>query len=237
MRTGYGTVQRAQQADAAQREGTAQVQRTRAGAVAAQQRIAVLATQRGVAEAQLERSRASAQQAELNLSYTEIVAPVAGTVGARTLREGQYVQGGTQLMAIVPLHAVYVVANFKETQLTNMRSGEAVSVTVDAFPSMALTGHVDSLAPASGLQFALLPPDNATGNFTKIVQRIPVRIVLDDAVLDGGALAGLLRAGMSVEATVDTRAQAQTHAEAPAARGAPRAAAAPGRAPAAGSSG
>jgi membrane fusion protein (multidrug efflux system) len=119
-------------------------------------------------------------------------------------------------MAIVPLHAVYVVANFKETQLTNMRDGEAVSVTVDAFPNVALSGHVDSLAPASGLQFALLPPDNATGNFTKIVQRIPVRIVLDD-----GPLSGLLRAGMSVEATVDTKPQAE--------RGTPSVATVPGR--------
>jgi membrane fusion protein (multidrug efflux system) len=219
MRTGYGTVQRAQQTDAAMRERTAQLQRSRAGAVAAQQRISVLGTQRGVAEAQRDRSRALARQAELNLSYTVVSAPVTGTVGARTLRVGQYVQAGTQLMAIVPVHAVYVVANFKETQLTNMRDGQPVSIEVDAFPGVVLTGHVDSLSPASGLQFALLPPDNATGNFTKIVQRIPVRIVIDDA-----RLGGLLRAGMSVEATVDTRRQAEAQAE----RGTPSAAATPG---------
>jgi membrane fusion protein (multidrug efflux system) len=217
-RTGYGTVQRAQETDAAMRQRTAQLQSSRAGAVAAQQRISVLSTQRAVAEAQRDRSRALALQAELNLSYTTVLAPVAGTVGARTLRVGQYVQAGTQLMAIVPLHAVYVVANFKETQLTNMRDGESVEVEVDAFPGVALTGHVDSLSPASGLQFALLPPDNATGNFTKIVQRIPVRIVIDDA-----PLAGLLRAGMSVEATVDTREQAGAQAG----RGRPSVAVAP----------
>jgi membrane fusion protein (multidrug efflux system) len=103
-------------------------------------------------------------------------------------------------MAVVPLHAVYIVANFKETQLTHVRGGQPVAVAVDTFPGAKLKGHVDSLSPASGLEFSLLPPDNATGNFTKIVQRIPVKIVLDD-----DALAGLLRPGMSVEPTVDTR--------------------------------
>jgi membrane fusion protein (multidrug efflux system) len=115
---------------------------------------------------------------------------------------GQFVQAGTQLMALVPLHAVYVVANFKETQLTHMRAGQPVELQVDGFPDAKVDGHVDSLAPASGQEFALLPPDNATGNFTKIVQRIPVKVAID-----GGALAGLLRPGMSVETTVDTRAK------------------------------
>ena len=104
-------------------------------------------------------------------------------------------------MAVVPLHASYVVANFKETQLTFVRDGQPVRIRVDGFPDVKLTGHVDSLSPASGLEFALLPPDNATGNFTKIVQRIPVKIVLDPS-----PLAGQLRAGMSVEPTVDTKA-------------------------------
>jgi membrane fusion protein (multidrug efflux system) len=141
-------------------------------------------------------------QAELNLGYTTIVAPIDGTVGARSLRTGQYVQAGTQLMAVVPLHAVYVVANFKETQLTNVEAGQPVEIAVDAFPGQTVRGHVDSLSPASGLEFALLPPDNATGNFTKIVQRIPVKIVLED----NDALAGKLRAGMSVEPVIDTHA-------------------------------
>ncbi len=106
-------------------------------------------------------------------------------------------------MAVVPLDAVYVVANFKETQLTNVRDGQPVELEVDSFHGTRLKGHVDSLSPASGLVFALLPPDNATGNFTKIVQRVPVKIVLDDH-----RLAGLLRPGMSVEPTVDTKATA-----------------------------
>jgi membrane fusion protein (multidrug efflux system) len=104
-------------------------------------------------------------------------------------------------MAVVPLHSVYVVANFKETQLTNVRDGQPVEITVDGLPNATLKGHVDSVSPASGLEFALLPPDNATGNFTKIVQRIPVKIALED-----DRLAGMLRAGMSVEPTIDTKA-------------------------------
>jgi membrane fusion protein (multidrug efflux system) len=141
-----------------------------------------------------------AHQAELNLSYATITAPINGTVGTRTLRVGQYVVPGTQLMAIVPLNAAYVVANYKETQLAHVHAGQPVSITVDGLSGAMLKGHVDSLAPASGLEFALLPPDNATGNFTKIVQRIPVRISIDDP-----AAAGLLRAGMSVEPSIDTR--------------------------------
>src|SRR5437868_459598 len=112
----------------------------------------------------------------------------------------QFAQAGTQLMAVVPLDAVYVVANFKETQLTHVRNGQPVEITIDSFHGTKLRGHVDSLSPASGLEFALLPPDNATGNFTKIVQRVPVKIVLDDHTLTG-----LLRPGMSAEPTVDTK--------------------------------
>ena len=201
MKSGYGTVQRAQQADATLREKTAQLQHGQSGLLAAQKKIDVLTTERAKAVAQLDHARAVAQQAALNLSYTVITAPVDGTVGARSLRVGQYVQAGTQLMAVVPLDAVYVVANFKETQLTHVRKGQPVDIRIDGFRGTRLSGHVDSLAPASGLEFALLPPDNATGNFTKIVQRIPVKIVLDEH-----GLAGLLRPGMSVEPTIDTKA-------------------------------
>jgi membrane fusion protein, multidrug efflux system len=203
VKTGYGTVQRAQQAEATFQEKTAQLRSDRAALVAAQRKIDVLGTERGKAEAERDRSAAALRQAELNLSYTTITAPVDGSVGARSLRVGQYVQAGTQLMAVVPLHAVYVVANFKETQLTHVRDGQRVEVRVDGFPDVKLSGHVDSLSPASGLEFSLLPPDNATGNFTKIVQRIPVKIVLDQ-----DSLAGLLRPGMSVEPTIDTKAPA-----------------------------
>jgi membrane fusion protein, multidrug efflux system len=209
MKSGAGTVQRAQQTDAALRSQTAQLQQGKAGLIAANKRIEVLSTQRAQALAQLDHARALEQQAALNLSYTEITAPVDGTVGARTLRVGQYVQAGTQLMAVVPLDAVYVVANFKETQLTHVRNGQPVELRVDSFHSARLRGHVDSLSPASGLEFALLPPDNATGNFTKIVQRVPVKIVLDDQTLKG-----LLRPGMSAVPTVNTKSEVVAEREA-----------------------
>ena len=121
------------------------------------------------------------RQAELNLCYTTIVAPIDGVVGNRTLRAGQFVQAGTQLMSLVPATGAYVIANFKETQLTDVHQGQPVDIDVDMFPGKIVHGHVDSLAPASGQEFALLPPDNATGNFTKVVQRIPVKIALDAA--------------------------------------------------------
>jgi membrane fusion protein (multidrug efflux system) len=209
MKSGSGTVQRAQQTDAALRAQTAQLQQGKSGLIAANKRIEVLSTERAKAVAQLDHARAVEQQAALNLSYTEITAPVDGTVGARSLRVGQYVQAGTQLMAVVPLDAVYVVANFKETQLTHVRNDQPVELYVDSFQSTRLKGHVDSLAPASGLEFALLPPDNATGNFTKIVQRVPVKIVLDDQSLNG-----LLRPGMSAVPTVNTKSAAVAGREA-----------------------
>jgi membrane fusion protein (multidrug efflux system) len=200
MKSGSGTVQRAQQTDAALRAQSAQLEQGKAGLIAANKKVEVLSTQRAQALAQLDHARAVEQQAALNLSYTDITAPVTGNVGARSLRVGQYVQAGTQLMAVVPLDAVYVVANFKETQLTHVRNGQPVELRIDSFHSTTLTGHVDSLSPASGLEFALLPPDNATGNFTKIVQRVPVKIVFD-----GKNLKGLLRPGMSAVPTIDTK--------------------------------
>ena len=203
MKSGSGTVQRAQQTEAALREKVAQLQHGKSGLSAARKKIDVLTTERAKAIAQLDHARAVEQQMALNLSYAEISAPVDGTVGARSLRVGQFVQAGTQLMAVVPLDAVYVVANFKETQLTHVRNGQPVEIRIDSFHGTRLKGHVDSLSPASGLEFALLPPDNATGNFTKIVQRVPVKIVLDD-----NSLTGLLRPGMSAEPTLDTKLEA-----------------------------
>src|SRR5215470_14583238 len=208
MKSGSGTVQRAQQTDAALRAQTAQLLQGKAGLAAATKKIEVLSTQLAQAVAQLDHARAVEAQAALNLSYTGITAPVEGTVGARSLRVGQYVQAGTQLMAVVPLDAVYIVANYKETQLTNVRDGQPVELRVDSFHSTKLRGHVDSLSPASGQEFALLPPDNATGNFTKVVQRVPVKIVLDD-----NNLQGLLRPGMSAVPTVDTKAAAVAEQE------------------------
>jgi membrane fusion protein (multidrug efflux system) len=209
MKTGSGTIQRAQQTDAALRASSAQLQHANSGLAAAERKVDVLTTERAKAAAQLERGRAVARQVELNLSYTDITAPIDGTIGARSLRIGQFVQAGTQLMAVVPLDAVYVVANFKETQLTHVRAGQPVEIRIDSFHDRTLRGHVDSLSPASGLEFALLPPDNATGNFTKIVQRVPVKIVLDDR-----SLTGLLRPGMSAVPTVNTKATVLAEREA-----------------------
>jgi membrane fusion protein (multidrug efflux system) len=200
-RTGAGTTQSAQQSDSLLIQRNAALSQARAAFTAARQQVDVLQADRGKAEAQLDHYRAAEQQARLNLGYTTITAPVDGTVGARTLRVGQYVQAGTQLMAVVPLDAVYIVANFKETQLTDVRPGQPVEIAIDTFPDANIRGHVDSVSPATGLQFALLPPDNATGNFTKIVQRLPVKIVLDRDV----TATGLLRPGMSVEPTIDTK--------------------------------
>jgi membrane fusion protein (multidrug efflux system) len=133
MKTGSGTIQRAQQTDAALREKIAQLQHGKSGLLAAQRKVGVLSTDRAKAVAQLDRARAVGRQAALNLSYTEIAAPVDGTVCARSLRVGQFVQAGTQLMAVVPLDAVYVVANFKETQLTHVRNGQPVEIRIDSF--------------------------------------------------------------------------------------------------------
>jgi membrane fusion protein (multidrug efflux system) len=199
--SGAGSLQQAQQTQSLLLQRAADLQRARATLNSTRQQVDVLSTAEAAAKSALEHARAVEQQARLNLGYATLTAPEDGTVGARTLRAGQYVQAGTQLMAIVPLSAVYVVANYKETQLTDVRPGQSVDVAVDTFPGRPVHGRVDSIAPASGQQFALLPPDNATGNFTKVVQRIPVKIVLSDR----GALSGVLRPGMSVEPTIDTR--------------------------------
>ncbi|HYZ24957.1 MAG TPA: HlyD family secretion protein [Rhodopila sp.] len=199
-KTGAGTIQSAQRATAAIHERQAILDHDTVAVAAARKQIDVLGTQLAEARALLQQRQATLRQADLNLSYTTITAPVAGTVGARTLRVGQYVQAGTQLMAVVPLHAVYISANYKETQLTDVKAGQPVTISVDTFPGVVVHGVVDSIAPASGQEFALLPPDNATGNFTKIVQRVPVKITIDPR----DRLIGRLRPGMSVEPTIDT---------------------------------
>jgi membrane fusion protein, multidrug efflux system len=201
---GFGSLQQSQEADAQARERTADLARDQAALATAQREVQVLAAKLAQAQALLDRSQAVERRAALDLGYTEITAPIDGAVAARAVRVGQYVQAGTQLTALVPLQAVYVTANFKETQLTHVRAGEPVKLRVDTFPGNALRGCVDSVAPASGLEFSLLPPDNATGNFTKIVQRIPVKIRLDPQQ----PLVGQLRPGMSVEASIDTRPDA-----------------------------
>jgi membrane fusion protein, multidrug efflux system len=212
--TGYGSVQNAQQASSRIAAARASVVRDKAALETATRQVDILKAETAQAEASLAHSRAAVRQAELNLSYANIVSPVDGVVGARTLRVGQYVQAGTQLMAVVPLDQAYIVANYKETQLTDVRPGQSAEVEVDTYPGVRFKGHVDSLAPASGQEFALLPPDNATGNFTKVVQRIPVKIVLDA----GSPLAGALRPGMSVYPTIDTKGAAQGPRSSPLAR-------------------
>jgi membrane fusion protein (multidrug efflux system) len=199
-RSGAATTQSEQRSNAERLQSSAGLLRARAALAAAQQQVGVLQASRIKAQAQLKHYQAAEEQARLNLGYTTITAPEDGVIGARTLRVGQYVQAGTQLMAVVPLDNVYVIANYKETQLTDVHPGQSVDISVDTFPGTQLHGRVDSVAPASGLQFALLPADNATGNFTKIVQRLPVKIVLDKQ-----QAAAWLRPGMSVEPSIDIR--------------------------------
>jgi membrane fusion protein (multidrug efflux system) len=201
-KSGAGTIQSAQRATSQIHEQQAILDRDVIAVAVAQKQIDVLNTQISKTRATLAQQEAQLRQAELNLSYTMITAPIDGTVGARKLRAGQYVQAGTQLMAVVPLQAVYVTANYKETQLTDVHAGQPVTLSVDTFPDAMVHGRVNSISPASGQEFALLPPDNATGNFTKIVQRIPVKITIDPK----DPLIGRLRPGMSVEPTIDTRA-------------------------------
>jgi len=199
--TGAGSVQNAQQAASRIAVARASVARDTAALTTAVKQVDLLKADLAHAEAALAHDRAAEAQAELNLSYTTIVASIDGVVANRTLRVGQYVQAGTQLLAVVPTSEAYIVANYKETQLTDVHAGQPVEVEVDMFPGRKFHGHVDSVAPASGQEFALLPPDNATGNFTKIVQRIPVKIMLDGT----SALADILHPGMSVYPTIVTK--------------------------------
>ncbi|MGA0530318.1 HlyD family secretion protein [Hansschlegelia sp. KR7-227] len=198
-KSGYGSVQNAQNAASRTSIARAAVQRDDAALASSVKQVDQLKADLAQAEAKLLHDRAVEHQAELNLSYATIVAPSDGVVGNRTLRVGQYVQAGTQLMSVVPLKAAYIVANYKETQLTDVKAGQSVEIEVDMFPGRIFHGHVDSLAPSSGQTFSLLPPDNATGNFTKVVQRIPVRIALV-----GDVEAAELRPGMSVVPSIDT---------------------------------
>jgi membrane fusion protein (multidrug efflux system) len=195
--TGYGSVQNAQSAQSRNAGAQAAILRDTANLASAQKQVELLKAEIAQAIAAAGRASALQRQAELNLGYTTITSPINGIVGNRTLRTGQFVQAGTQLMSLVPATGAYVIANFKETQLTAVRKGQAVDIAVDMFPGQVVHGHVDSLAPASGQEFALLPPDNATGNFTKVVQRIPVKIALDNTPIE-------LRPGMSVIPTIET---------------------------------
>jgi membrane fusion protein, multidrug efflux system len=206
--TGYGSVQNAQSAQSRDAGALAAIERDKANLASALKQVELLKAEIAQADAAASRANALQQQAELNLSYTTIIAPIDGVVGNRTLRAGQYVQAGTQLMSLVPASGAYVIANFKETQLTDVQAGQPVDIDVDMFPGRPVHGHVDSLAPASGQEFALLPPDNATGNFTKVVQRIPVKIALDASSVE-------LRPGMSVIPTIQTQKHQPVSVSAP----------------------
>ena len=167
----------------------------------ARSQIGALTAQLGQARAQLEAARASAAQSQLDLDHTVIKSSTAGRIGDRTVRVGQYVQPGTRMLSVVPVQDTYLTANFKETQIGRMRVGQPVEISVDALSGHTLHGVVESFSPGTGSQFALLPADNATGNFTKIVQRVPVRIRLDT----GPETHKVLLPGMSVTVNVDTR--------------------------------
>ena len=205
LTTDFASHQRFEQAEADARKAEAGVARSRATLAAAQNQLAVLRSQRHEEEGRRQQARATLQLAQNDLDNTVIRAPISGVAGNRAGQVGQYVKAGTQLLSLVPLSRVYVTANFKETQLTHMRPGQLAEVSVDAYPDLTLEGRIESFAPASGAQFSLLPPDNATGNFTKIVQRVPVRIALPA----DNRLAGLLRPGLSVTVTIDTRGAAE----------------------------
>ncbi|KTS29683.1 HlyD family secretion protein [Pantoea sp. BS_8] len=190
-----------QKASSAQRSASAAVRQSEAALASAIKQVGVLQAAVRSAEADVAAARASVDQARLNLSYTRIVAPVAGMVGQRAVRLGAYVSAGTRLLAVVPLQQTYITANYLETQLQDVRPGQPVRIRVDALPDQIFTGHVDSLAPATGATFAAIAPDNATGNYTKVVQRLPVKIVLDQ---DQKNLAQL-RVGMSAVPDIDVR--------------------------------
>ncbi len=171
------------------------------GLAAAKDALAVLMAQKDQAIAALQQAQAQRDLAKLDLDYTELRAPIDGVIGNRSARTGAYAAAGSSLLSIVPSKALWIDANFKESQLANVKAGQAVTIHADVLPGLAFMGHVESLAPATGAQFSILPPENATGNFTKIVQRVPVRVALDG----DAATLGRLRPGLSVSVTVDER--------------------------------
>ncbi|MHB0770785.1 HlyD family secretion protein [Bradyrhizobium sp. 5.13L] len=198
--TESGTRQRLEQAVAAYAKAQADVRASRAVIAAQQHQLEVLQGTRKQRAADVAAAKATLAGAKLKLGYTKITAPFDGVVGERQVQPGDYVNIGTNLINVVPLPKVYVIANYKETQLTHVAPGQPVEITVDSFPRERLHGRVARIAPATGAQVALLPPDNATGNFTKVVQRIPLRIQLDDEQ----PLLARLVPGMSVVTSINT---------------------------------
>jgi membrane fusion protein (multidrug efflux system) len=201
VQSGADTPEKLAQLSAQRDQSAAAVAANAAATVSAQRQVATQAAQIGQAEAQLKAAQANAEQARLNLQDTVVTSSIAGRVGDRAVRVGQFVGPGARLMAIVPVSDVYLTANFKETQIAHMRPGQPVSIRVDALGGRELKGVVESFAPGTGARFALLPPENATGNFTKVVQRVPVRV----RVLASAEDRKRLLPGLSVTAKVDTR--------------------------------
>ena len=199
--TGAVSEQKRSQAEMTLKQSTAALAEAQARVDADRRQLEIVRTGRDRAEAALVRAEAVREQAALRESYTQIAATVDGVIGDRSLRVGQYVQTGARLMTVVPIAETYLVANFKETQLERIFRGEKVRIALDALPDLDVAGTVDSLAPGTGAQFALLPPENATGSFTKIVQRVPVKILIDRDSLHGVQI----RPGFSATATIDTR--------------------------------
>lgn len=203
LKTGSSSTEAREKLETTHAQLDAQLAQNQAQAVAAERQLPVLEAQITESEAAIRSAQASLAAARLNLEYTTIIATQDGVIGQRQVKPGQLVGVGTQITTLTPLPNVWVIANYKETQLTHMAVGQAARITVDTYPGYTLKGHVDSFAPASGAEFALLPPDNATGNFTKVVQRVAVKILIDDA--DG--LRDRLVPGLSVEASINAQAK------------------------------
>jgi len=202
----FASIQRFEQAEADYKKAVALERKAKAALQAAERQFDVIDTEKQQAEAALSQAKAERDLASLNLGFTEIRSPIDGMIGNRSARVGAYTTIGAQLLSVVPAHGLWVDANFKESQLAQMSAGQPAEVTADVLPGIHFRGRVASLAPATGAQFSVIPAENATGNFTKIVQRVPVRIILED---DAAEL-GKLRPGLSVVARVDQRANADT---------------------------
>src|SRR5471030_233729 len=200
LQNGSGTADQRDESDANYRSKQAAQQSDMAAVLAAEKQIDVLKAGQAQAKAAIDSAATALAQAKLNLSYTQIKAPIDGIVGQRSLRIGGYVSAGTRVLAVVPLHDAYIVANYLETQLGDVKPDQAVEIKVDALPGVVLKGKVDSISPATGVTFSPISADNATGNYTKVVQRLAVKIVLDPHQTDTNRL----KVGMSVIPTINT---------------------------------
>ena len=202
VKSGAVSAEGLENAETLYKQALASGQKAAAALQAAQRELEVIGTQKLQTQAALAQANADRDMAQLNLGYTELRAPIEGTVGNRSAQTGAYATIGSQLISLVPAQGLWIDANFKESQLKLVRPGAPATIEVDSLPGQVFHGHVMSIAPATGAQFSVLPPENATGNFTKIVQRVAVRIVLDDE----GATLGQLRPGLSVTAKVNGKA-------------------------------